>query len=303
MSGGGRLPDFLIIGAARSGTTALYSQMRQAPDIFMPALKEPNFFSYEGEALTCQGPGAEYINNSITEADAYKALFAKAPDGAICGEASPLYLYAPRAPERILHHVPKVRMIVVLRNPVEQAFSHFLYATRHRIETETDFLRALDQEEARLRAGWQPLFGYSSFPRYGEQLARYFKLFPRESFLIRRYEAFRDTPDAVLRDALAFVGADPDFQPVQTEGVNAGGTPRNRAFQDFLMRPNPITGAIGLVVPRETRWKIRDWLAGFNTRRGLEMPEAARAILTERLREDVAHLSDVLGEDFSDWLR
>ncbi len=155
------LPDFLIIGAARAGTTALHSYLRQAPDIFMPAHKEPNFFAFEDEALACRGPGAEFINNSVTRMADYRTLFAGAGPGQRLGEASPLYLYSPKAPERIAHHLPEVRMVAILRNPVDQAFSHFLYATKYRIEPIADFTEALRREEERMAAGWQPLFGYS----------------------------------------------------------------------------------------------------------------------------------------------
>ena len=109
------LPDFLVIGAARAGTTAIYSYLRQCPDIFMPRVKEPNFFAFEGEALACAGPGADYINNSVTSLAAYRDLFATAPASAIKGEASPLYLFAPEAPARIRRHTPDARLVVVLR--------------------------------------------------------------------------------------------------------------------------------------------------------------------------------------------
>jgi hypothetical protein len=299
----GRLPDFLIIGAARSGTTALHSYLRQNPAIFMPSAKEPNFFAFEGETLRVTGPGADFINNSVTDLTAYRALFADAPVGAILGEASPLYLYVPGTAERIKARVPQVRMIAILRNPVEQAFSHFLYATKLRIETEPDFARALTLEEERLAMGWQPLFGYSRFPRYGEQLARYFAQFPREQFLIRTYEDLVGQPEALMRDILTHIGADAGFSPDMSQRLNAGGRPKNAAFQDFLMKSNPVTRAVGLVVPQSARLRIRDWLASLNTRRDDDMPKAARRILIDRLGDDVTALGGLLGRDFSHWLR
>ena len=96
-----RLPTFLVIGAARSGTTALYLYLRQHPNVFMAQGKETNFFAFEGEALDFRGPGAEFVNNSVATFDEYQRLFADAPEAAAIGEASPLYLYAPRAAERI----------------------------------------------------------------------------------------------------------------------------------------------------------------------------------------------------------
>ena len=295
-------PDFLVIGAARAGTTALHAYLRQHPQIFMPSLKEPNFFAFQGEKLNCRGPGADYINNSITEPAQYSALFESAPEEAICGEASPLYLFSENAPANIHRLAPQARLIAILRNPVEQAFSHFLYATKQAIETEPDFTRALEKEEERLAAGWQPLFGYSRFPRYGEQLRRYFDIFPKEQILVKTYEDYQNTPQNVLRDIFAFIGADPSFQPDMSRKLNAGGVPKNRALQDFLMKPNPITGAIGHVVPQDLRWAIRDRIAALNTTRQQTMPRAARDILRARLSDDIMELQELIGRDLSGWL-
>ncbi len=297
-----KLPDFLIIGAARAGTTALHGYMRQHPQVFMPSIKEPNFFSYEGETLDCKGPGADYINNSFTDLTAYNALFNIAPESAICGEASPLYLYSPDAPKRIKHHIPAAKLIVILRNPIEQAFSHFLYATKQAIEPEPDFTKALSLENERLAAGWQPLFGYSRFPRYAEQLKRYFKLFPKEKLFVRKYEEFQNSPGRVLTDIFDFIGADPEFLPDMSNRPNAGGVPKNRALQDFLMKSNPLTRAVGLVVPQKFRWAIRDKIASANTTQETVMPPEARQILKERLSGEILALEQLIERDLSDWL-
>lgn len=296
-------PDFLVIGAARAGTTALHSYLRQHPALFLPSVKEPNFFAYEGRSLNCQGPGADFINNSVTSREAYRALFAAAPEAAVCGEASPLYLYEPAAPGNIHRLVPGVRLIAVLRSPVEQAFSHFMYATKLRIETEESFEAALMLEEERLAKGWQPLFGYSRFPRYGEQLARYLALFPAEQVLVRTYEDFLADPARLMADIFRHIGVDPGFLPDTSQRLNAGGRPKSRLFQDFLMKPNPITGAIGRLVPKEARLRIRDRLASINMTREDTVPPRARRILLDRLSDDIRHLEKLLGKDFSAWLR
>ena len=296
------MPQFLLIGAARAGTTAIYSYLRQCPDIFMPRLKEPNFFAFEGQTLACRGPGADYINNSVTRLAEYRDLFATSPPGAVLGEASPLYLFADQAAARIRHHAPEARLVVVLRNPVDQAFSHFMYATKQRIEPLTDFVAALAAEDQRLADGWQPLFGYSRFPRYAEQLARYLALFPRDQILIRLYEEFERDPATLMQDILGHIGVTSGFRPDMAIKHNAGGVPKNRIFQDFLMKSNPVTRAVGLVVPQETRLRIRDRLAGFNLKRDETMPPEARAILLNRLGDQIKALQPMIDRDLSAWL-
>lgn len=297
-----RMPDFLIIGAARAGTTALYDLLRRAPGVFMPAVKETNFFAYEGETLRVRGPGASFINNSVTRLDAYRALFAEAPPGAVLGEASPLYLFEPRAPERIRHHLPEARLVAVLRNPVEQAFSHFLYAKAMGIEPLDSFTEALGREEERLAEGWQPLFGYSRFPRYGEQLARYLALFPREQLLVRTYEEFRAAPERVAADILAFAGADPTLPAPPARELNGGGVPRLGRLHDLVVQPNALTRPLTWVLPERARRRLRDAVVRLSVRRDATLPPEARAILHARLDDDIRRLAGLIDRDLGAWL-
>ncbi|OSP54414.1 hypothetical protein BV911_12485 [Pseudoruegeria sp. SK021] len=296
------MPEFLVIGAARAGTTAAYLYLRQHPDLFMSPAKEPNFFAFEGQTLICDGPGADYINNSCTDLVAYQALFSAAPDGAICGEASPLYLYAERAPERIAHHIPQAKLIAILRNPAEQAYSHYLYARRQMLEPLDDFGAAIGQEEARLAANWQPLFGYSRFPQYHAQLSRYYARFPAAQIKIVLYEDFEADPVAVMADLYRFIGVSDAVTPDVSYRPNAGGVPRNARFQNFLMQESAFTRAVAAVVPRETRRRIRDALVDRNMVKTAPMPSEARALLAAAQRQDTVKLQDLIDRDLSAWL-
>ena len=296
------LPDFAVIGAARSGTTAIHAYLRQCPEIFMPDVKEPNFFAYQDQDLAVTGPGADMINNSITRLADYQALFAAAPAGAIKGEASPLYLFEPAAPKNAAKLVPNLRIVVILRNPIEQAYSHYQYARKLAIEKEPNFKRALMKEGARIQRGWQPLFGYSQFPRYGTQLNRWFKYFPRDQFFIRTYEEFQENPIQTMKDMARFIGVKNDFVPDMNKRLNAGGQPRSTFVQNFLYKKNPITSAVGLVVPQQTRLAIRDWLGSFNTRADIAMSEDARDVLRERLAGEILETGRIIGRDMRYWM-
>lgn len=295
-------PDFLIIGAARSGTTALHAYLRQHPKIFMPSVKEMNYFAYAGQTLAVTGPGADFINNAVTDADGYAAYFKDAPEGAVTGEASPLYLYEPKAPENIKAMAPDTKMIAMLRDPVEQAYSHYMYATKSLVEEEPDFKTALLSEQQRAEMGWQPMFGYSKFARYGEQLARYYDLFPKEQILLLDYQDYQERPLEVLQKIMAFVGVDDTFAPDMSWRPNAGGRPKSQWFQDFLIKPNPITGTISKLIPHAMTAKIRDILVGINLNKNdSQLPADAKALLIERLGDDVTKLELLTGRDFSHW--
>ena len=181
-------------------------------------------------------------------------------------------------------------------------FRIFFMLQKQAIEPESDFAAALDMEEKRLAAGWQPLFGYSNFPRYAEQLERYYTLFPRDQLFIRTYEDFKETPERVLADIFQFINVDPGFQPDMSKKLNAGGVPKNRALQDFLMKSNPITKAIGLVIPKGVRLAIRDQIAAVNTTKEIGMSAAARNTLKTRLGDEILALEKLIDRDLSGWL-
>lgn len=296
-----REPNFIVIGAARSGTTALYQYLRRHPDIFMSNIKEPNFFAFEDCPLDYAGPGAEFVNNSVASWDDYCALFAEAPSGAMVGEASPLYLYAAQAPAGIKRRFPQIKMIAILRNPIEQAYSHYLYARAQMIEPLADFGDALAAQTQRQRDHWQPLFQYSEFPRYAEQLTRYFEHFGREQLKIFLYEDYLDDPQGVLREMFAFIGVDTAFSPDIAQHTNMGGNPKNAFVQWLVMRPNPLSRLFGGFLPLATRQRIRDMVSRRNINRE-EMPVAARERLITALRDDITRLQALVGRDLSHWL-
>src|SRR5919107_4690595 len=112
------LPNFLIIGAAKSGTSSVFAYLGQHPDVFISSAKEPNYFALADQRVRFTGPGDSIINEaSVTRRDAYEALFKSARPGMAIGEASTLYLSTPSAAAAIRRHVPGMRLIAILRDP------------------------------------------------------------------------------------------------------------------------------------------------------------------------------------------
>ena len=296
-----RMPTFLVIGAARSGTTALYLYLRQHPKVFMCRAKETNYFAFEGQALDYQGPGSEFVNNSVATLEEYQRLFDAAPDDAAVGEASPLYLYSANAPKRIHSRLPEVRLIAILRNPIEQAYSHYLYARKESIEPLSDFVDALDAQEERRRARWQPLFQYSDFARYNVQLRRYLEYFSRDQMRLFLYEDFAADPLRITQEIFRFIGVDDGFVPDVSHRANQGGVPKSDLWQSIVMRPNVASKFFGSLLPKETRRRFRDALSRANTRRA-DMPAAARRRLRDELQGEILGLQDLVERDLSSWL-
>ena len=298
------MPNFLVIGAAKSGTTSLYHYLAQHPDVFMSPVKEPNFFALEGERPSFRAPGAdERINRwSVTDPDEYRKLYQGANGESALGEASPVYLYSEKAVARIKHHVPEARLIAVLRNPAERAYSGFLHLLLNGRETVKDFGEALALEEERKRENWDWIWHYKSMGFYHEQLSRYREAFDAEKIKVYLYEDLEGDPAGVVRDAYGFLGVDASFVPSPPARYNATGIPRSKKLNDLLRKDNPIKSAAKLFVPKRFRRKL---LMNMQNRILVKrpFPQRERRQLAEEYRENVLKLQDLIGRDLSGWLR
>jgi len=155
------MPNFLIIGAPKSGTTSIYQYLAEHPEVFMSPVKEPHFFAFEGQTLSFRGPGDDReFGRYVTTIEEYQNLFQNVSDEKAIGEATPSYLSIQSAPGCIQKYVPGVKMIAILRNPVDRAFSNFVFMVQLGYEPLTEFQSALEQEESRISAGWSHRFHY-----------------------------------------------------------------------------------------------------------------------------------------------
>jgi len=305
-------PNFLIIGAPKAGTTSLYFYLKQHPQIYMCPIKEPDFFSWEGAT---EGPlttfGRIQLPQYSTDWEAYCALFKDAGDALAIGDVSPTYLYHPKAPERIEKYLPNVKMVAVLRNPVDRAYSEYLMAVRDGIETARSFAEALELGEKRAaEGGWAHWYHYKRIGLYGEQLERYYRLFSKDQIKVFLFEDLQQEPLRVLRDIFTFLGVDPDFVPNISQKHNPYGVPRFRWLQQWLLRPSKLKNIfltpIRLTVPEAKRKELlirilRDWNIKSLPRPKLD-PEL-RKQLVEYYRKDIFKLQDLIGRDLSHWLR
>lgn len=298
------MPNFLIIGAAKSGTTSLYHYLNQHPHVYMSPVKETNFFALEGEKANFRGPGAdERINRwSVTDLEAYHKLFEGAAEERALGEASPLYLYSAKAVARIKHHVPEAKLIVVLRNPADRAYSSFLHVVLNGREPYKEFGRALEAESERIRANWDWIWHYKNMGFYHDQLSRYYEAFGPEQMKVYLYEDLNRDPGGVVRSAFEFLGVDASFTPQAPARYNVTGVPRSGLLNDLLRKKNPLKSAVRPFLPKKFRRRL---LINLQNRILVKppFPEDVRGRLVAGFREDVSKLQDLIGRDLSGWLK
>jgi hypothetical protein len=283
------LPNFFIIGAAKAATTSFHAYLGEHPEIHMSSVKEPSFFVQP----TRQRP---FGQGRVGRLEDYEALFAT--DAPLRGESSTSYaLYAWRTgvPERIHALVPNARFIYLVRDPVERTIAHYLQGVA----------TGRERRSAPVALGDAGRIDhpYGCGSRYATQLEQYLEYFPIDRFLVIDQSDLGDDARAVLREAYAFLGADPDFEPTGLDVVhNAARDKRRRSRALLMLRSAPVRPAFDRL-PTGIREPI---VAG--ARRLLSTP-LERPDLSEDLREqlhelyapEVERLRALTGKPFRNW--
>jgi hypothetical protein len=299
------LPDFLIAGVPKAGTTALHAALSRHPGLYLSPIKEPKFFLTDGPPPTRGGPGdALTYREHVWERDRYEALFDAAPPGAPRGEATPLYLYDPDAMRRIHRLIPDVKLIVVIRDPVERAHSNWTHLWSAGLEPVGDFVLACAEEERRIAAGWASFWHYAGLGRYGAQLDHAFSLFAREQVLVLRYRRLIDDPAGTLSTICGFLGVDTGvLSEIPRENVTAH--PEQTLAHRAVSLGMRASAAVGRRLPGSAATTATHRLERFLQRGRRERQplswEQRQAILP-KFTADIKLLETVLGEDFSDWV-
>ena len=285
-------PNFLVVGAAKSGTTSLHEYLGQHPQIFMSANKEPHYFVH--------GYGVEKWED-------YLGLFAPASGKKAIGESSTLYLYCRESPPWIKSALGNIKIIVLLRNPAKRAFSLYGWMVREGYEDARTFAEALRRESVRHADPGFPKQALQFFPDYlyfssglySEQIRRYLTTFGADRVRVHLFEDFVRDPVAVCRDLFQFLEVDVDFSPtfsVNNEGRIPGSVPLQFWLRTKLPYLRFLPGRFRENLPR----RLMDW----NVKLGHE-PKAEKAVLEqliERYRDDILKLEQLLQRDLSHWL-
>jgi hypothetical protein len=310
-----RLPNFLVVGAAKSGTTSLFRYLEQHPDIFTSPLKEPNFLAFPDDGrLNLTGPLDEagmyrYIHRKTPKSFAdYRNLFVDASDETAVGEASPRYFYIPESAARIERYLGSPKIIVILRDPVARAYSHFLMNRRRGLEPLADFRAALDAEAGRIAAGWDWDWHYAGLGRYHTQLTRYLERFGADRVQVLLYDDLAQDPVRLAQRVFGFLDVDPGFVPDTGTRHMACRTGRDHALARLAFGPeNTLLGRLAFrTIPRRLGRRAQSllqtaagWLPGAAAP---PVPSEARERLGADLGAEIDRLASLIGRDLSDWL-
>jgi hypothetical protein len=295
------LPDFLLVGAPKAGTTALHVALARHPQLYLSPVKEPKFFLTDGGPPAGPGgPGdAQTFREYVWKPADYEALFDPAPPGVLKGESTTLYLRDPAAHERIASLLPDARLIAVVRDPVDRAHSNWTHLRSAGLEPEADFLRACALEESRAARGWGPFWRYLDLGRYGGQLEHLFSVFPPEQVHVVLYRDLRVSPVDTLDRICEFLGIDTGvLGSVPAENVTAA--PASTRIDHLLVKALPALDRL----PASVRLPVTT-----RVRRRLQREQRTRTPLTpdERTRllpafdEDITLLEMLTGLRLDHW--
>jgi hypothetical protein len=291
-------PTFALAGAARAGTTALSEALRAHPDVWLTQPKEPHYLALAGEAPAFTGPGdAETINRvAVTEPAAYRELFRGGEAFPARGDASVSTLYyASTAAPRLRELNPDARVVLVLRDPVDRAFSSHQYLRNRGFEPEPDFLAAVAEEPRRIEQGWHHLWHYTAMSRYADDVQQLREVMGPENVGIWWYDDMVVPGSVAIEEIQRFIGLEPVVGPEGLARVNASGKERSAAAAGMMhaaSRSRVLRSTVKAVVPFGVRERIR----GLNLSRS-ETPRALRSALLPALEPDLARLEQVIGRE------
>jgi hypothetical protein len=280
-----RWPNLFIVGAAKAGTTSLYSELARHPAIYMSPMKEPHFFSRIEPAPELEG----FFPRVRNEAE-YLALFAGATAEEVLGEASTSYLWDRHAAERIKDVVPEARILIMLRDPVDRAYSQYWNDVREGFERRP-FMEALVDEQRSGPGRWGVSSLYIDCGRYAEQVARYLDRFGDQVRVLLFEDFARDQPGTVA-EVHSFLGVEPPTTAPTLGRMNPTSLPRNRLSRAVLASGG-LRKVIQATVPRPVRSRLREAL--LREANPPPMEPAARKLLNEVFGPEVARLAELLG--------
>jgi hypothetical protein len=266
----------------------------------MSPVKEPHFFVSHSLKLPYRGIG-DHVGKIIKDSKEYEALFSNVRNETKIGEASALYLY------HYKNAIPKIRailgdieIVIILRNPVDRAYSAYMHLIRDDREYQS-FEDGLKEEAQRIANNWCSLWHYTSIGFYYNQVKAYLENFSQVKIFL--FDELKESPLALLKALYNFLDVDSSFIPNDL-GVRyeVTGIPKYRLIYNILRKPNPLKSAIKLFISEEKRMNIREKIMRFFVTKRPEMRLETRKHLIEVFKEDVLALQDSINKDLTHWL-
>lgn len=291
---------YFVVGAAKAGTTSIYSALKEHGKFSLPIEKEPNKFNTGCSNVPGRGPGDHHATSVLRVQNEYGSNFGK-PLNAPRVDFSVSYLYDDEAPRNIKAHNPQAKILIILRNPIQRAFSHYLHMIRDCRET-LSFKDGLAIENERIMSGFEFSWHYKTMGLYSEQVKRYVSLFDDSVVILKFEDLFNNKQNAqnILAD---FFDLKTGTFKLKNDRLNATGNVKSLFLAKVFNRPSAIRNLIKKLIPRDTGRYLMNKFRNANL--APEKPSISAdelKMLVDFYSKDIDLLSSALNRDFSDWL-
>ena len=286
--------DFFIVGAPKAGTTSLYHYLNEHPEISMSSQKEPDYFS----DADLQNYGMYYGKNRIDTIKKYHNLFDNNSESKLKGEASVSYLFYKNVPQKIKTYNPEAKIIIMLRNPIDRAFSHYLMDYRLGLVSDS-FEDIIDHKSVNKN---EKLFyqQYIELSEYASQIKRYLDVFNNTKILFIEYEDLKMDVTSIIKKTYLFLGVNQFYDPDLTKKHNTYTMPKNSIIR-FVYSFVILRNIASLFLPKNLVNRIRVVL--FKNDKKPVLLEKTRSRLAQYFTNDITTLTKMLNKDFSRWIK
>lgn len=301
-----RLPDFLLVGAAKSATSSLHNYLDQHPQIAMPSMKESWFFSFYENPPQYASPGV--LSDVVFRLEDYLKLFDGADANQILGDACPSYLYTYEDTIKTIRQLyspdalEKLKIIIVVREPLSRAYSQF-YTFKRKVEEPLTFEEAMQEStvKQRMQDNWNIFYDYLGFGMYSKQVEAFQQAFGKDRVLVLLFEEIQADMQKACRDIYRFLGVDPDFTVDDSLKHNSvTGEPRLKWVVAGLFSKNRLKKMIAALIPKPLRMIII-YIIIVPLLKRKAMDEDMRKQLSSYFHEDILKLEELIERDLSSW--
>jgi hypothetical protein len=286
--------DFFIIGAPKSGTTSLYHYLDEHPQVEMSTQKEPDYFS----DVAIQKQGLYYGNNRIDTVEKYYSLFNVEGMNVIFGEASVSYLFYKNVASDIKKYNVNAKIIIMLRNPIDRAFSHYLMD--YRLGLVSDSFEEIIYKTSVNKKAHLYYQQYIQISEYAKQIARYHKEFDADKIMLIDYEDFKKDVGKIVKSVYNFLGINEEYRSETNKKHNTFTMPKNRLIR-FIYSFVFIRNILTFLFPDSLVKSIR--LALFKQNKKPKLSDDTREYLKHFFKDDIMEVSQLLHKDFSKWIK
>ncbi len=308
-------PNFFIVGAAKSGTTSLYYYLKQHPEIFMSPIKEPNYFSSDIDPKKFKKKYKTVMDTDLTgyfnqpclremhiafvkNWEDYTKLFRAVRGEKAVGEISNSYLYSKEAAKNIKSAVPKAKIIMILRNPIERAYSHYLMDLKIGY-CDSSFLEELDKDNLLEEKGWGISNLYIELGQYFQQVKRYLEIFSEQDVKIYLFEDFKKDTLWLLKDLFEFLNVDAGFSPDLGKKYAQAYIPKSK-YLNRILQNTGIKNLISKIVPLEIKDNLKFLYYTKNNMPALTSEE--KEYLLKIFKNEISMLSKLIKKDLNHWI-